>query len=198
VSGFKGFENMYENQGNLSLGSGSLHVKNFATKSNLPSTQFYADGACFFQYAPANVNSTGAVKIMRVTDTAHVTAKYFDIRDLPLGEKAAHLTAAADEIAFRSPAMMQAEVNRGYFPYQIGYANDNSGTTKLIGKAADGFDAAYASLANGSNVGIDTGFYGVLDLQGWTDGAPPATKTSASFSAGEKWTAADFDAALVQ
>jgi hypothetical protein len=38
--------------------------------------------------------------------------------------------------------------------------------------------------------------YGVLELQDWTDGAPPATKTAADFAASERWTAAEFNALL--
>ncbi|MDR1903743.1 MAG: bacterial Ig-like domain-containing protein [Treponema sp.] len=197
MSGFKGFENMYENQGNLSLGGGSLHVKNFATKSNLPNTQFYADGACFFEYAPPYVNSTGAVKFMNVGSGTQTIAAYLDLRNLTrdqtrLVNNDTLNINGGNEIAFSSPnAVTKTYDDRNFLQYDIGYANDNSGITKLIGLTSDGFGTYQASTRN-------TGIYGVLDLQGWTDGAPPATKTSASFSAGEKWTAADFNAALIQ
>jgi hypothetical protein len=59
----------------------------------------------------------------------------------------------------------------------------------FIVKKAEGFNYDYAGTRN-------TGIYGVLNLQGWTGGTPPANKTSAGFTAGEKWTTAAFNAAL--
>jgi hypothetical protein len=111
---------------------------------------------------------------------------------MPLGDKAL-LGGGATEIAFQSPHMLYTEVDRGYFPYQIGYANDgyvdasNPGTTKLIGIQTEGFPIAYASLRN-------TGIYGVLGLQGWTGNTPP-TKNAPQLSI-PKWNAAAFTAAL--
>jgi len=94
-------------------------------------------------------------------------------------------------MAFPSPHMMYIEVDKGYFPYLIGYANDpgDSGKTKLIGSTAEGFNYSYASARNNN-------IYGVLDLQGWTGATPPQDKTAASFPAEEKWTASAFNALL--
>jgi hypothetical protein len=189
-------ENVYNDQYDISIGTVSanardnLRVKNFASKNNITCAVVYASGACFFQYTPVVMTSTGAVKLMRAIRPEHsiVSAKYLDLRDLPAGDKAL-LGGIATEMAFPSPHMMYAEVDQGYFPYQIGYANDSSGVTRLIGTAAEGFNYSHASTRN-------TGIYGVLDLQGWADGNPPADKTAANFSAAEKWTAAEFNSLL--
>jgi hypothetical protein len=73
------------------------------------------------------------------------------------------------------------------FLRDIYYAGDNSGTTKLIGTMSESFAAKYASKR-------DTDIYGVLGLQGWANGAPPADKTAADFeSVGQKWDAEEFN-----
>jgi hypothetical protein len=188
---FKGYENLYET-GGLSIPSGfygsndGLKIKNCAITSQL-NVPVYAEGGCFFQYAPAVVNSTGALKIMRVTNNSVVSALYLDLRDLPTGDKA-FLNGGATEMAFPSPHMMFTEVNQGFFPWQIGYAND-SGVTKLIGTIEEGFNPSHASSRN-------SGIYGVLKLQDWTVAIPNPNKNTNSFSSNEKWVALAFNNAL--
>ncbi|MDR0707707.1 MAG: hypothetical protein LBF60_07520 [Treponema sp.] len=196
---FAGFENLYEYTGDMSLpinvnGQRSPYkIKNFATESLMPDANFLGEGARFFRYAPGGSgNPTGAIKIMRATAVGSGTnAKYLDLRDLPLEEKI-NLGGGAPggEIAFASVAMLKSVGDPGLvFPYSIGYANDNSGTTKLVGTTAEGFDPTFSSIRN-------TGIIGVLELQDWTEGAPPATKFAADFPASEKWTAAEFNSLL--
>jgi hypothetical protein len=195
---FAGFENLYEYTGNLSLpeksGMNRYNVRNFATESHIANVGFDASGsACFFRDAPGHVTNAGAVKIMRATTPTSIGALYIDLRDLPISD-AANVQGGAKEVAFASAAAFKAKATGESmsltFPRDINYANDNSGITKLIGATSEGFDTLYASAR-------DTGLYGVLDLQDWTDGAPPATKTAADFeAAGMKWTAAEFNQLL--
>jgi hypothetical protein len=201
---FAGFENLYESTGNLSLpsnlistGLGEYKIRNFATVSQLVNNRLVASGACFFQYVPTNGgvgpsgSNTLAVKVMRAPLHGGVGGTYIDLRDLPFEEKVnLSGSGAGGEIAFPSVAMIKSIGDPGLvFPYAVGYANDNSGKTKLIGTYADGFEAKYAS-------GRNTGIIGVLELQDWTEGTPPADKTAADFPADAKWTATDFNAAL--
>ena len=193
---FKAFENVYENQGNLSLPviPSGFHIKNFATKSQISGTSIYADGACFFQYAPGVIQSDGAVKFMQVDTLGPLitaNAKYLDLRDLtPTQTRFIRNTASpADEISFSSPAATPRDNDDRFFlKYDIGYANDpnDSGITKFIGRTADGFNS-YQSSTRNNNI------YGVLDLQDWTGGNPPQNKTSDQLDC---WTAGDFNALL--
>jgi hypothetical protein len=177
---FAGFENLYESTGDLSMPAnihGELQpykIKNVATESLMPNANFVAEGACFFRHAPGGVgNQNGAIKIMRAMTSAGANAKYLDLRDLPLAEKS-NLSGGAlgGEIAFASVAMLKSIGDPGLvFPYAIGYANDNSGNTKLIGTASEGFQSPYESTRN-------TGIYGVLELQEWVNGNPPRDKSA--------------------
>ena len=193
MGGFRQFENMYEDGTNpIPSTISSLKVKNFATESNLPSTQFYASGACFFQHAPLSIQSDGAVKLMQVGNALiTVDAKYLDLRALSASQTNKIIKmASGGEIAFSEPsAAPSTNIRRGNLQYNIGYADHNS-VTKLIGITTEGFDSSHASLLN-------TGIYGVLELQDWTGSTPPATQTAANFqNTGKKWNLTDFNALL--
>ena len=200
---FAGFENLYESTGSISWPANTgfsdrpYKIRNFATESQLLNNKLEANGGCFFQYAPTNVYTKTilAAKIMRVIAHCGINATYLDLRDLPLAEKAnlgasGTTNSGGGEIAFASVAMLKSINDPGLvFPYSIGYANDSSGVTKLIGTTAEGFDPIFSSTRNNN-------IYGVLDLQGWTDATPPQDKTAASFPAEERWTASAFNALL--
>ena len=161
------FENMYEDGTHpIPATIGTLSVKNFATKSNLPTTQFTADGACFFEHAPPYVNSTGAVKVNQaVMGTSNLLAKYLDLRNLAPTNKVSF--GEATEVAFSElAAAPQNGAQRNNFNYDTGYYVDN-GTTKLIPIGAQHYASNQTSL-----------IYGVLDLQGWVNGNPPRDKSA--------------------
>jgi hypothetical protein len=168
-AGFNRFENMYEDGANpIPATISSLTVKNFATKSSLPSTHVYADGACFFQYAPGQVTSTGAVKIGSVGATlVSIRTEYLDLRDLTPNETGRiRNQGKLGEIAFSSlGAAPQIYDDRQLLSYDTGYYVD-AGVTKLIPAGSQ-----YYSSNQTSSI------YGVLDLQGWANGNPPRNKS---------------------
>ncbi|MDR1216331.1 MAG: hypothetical protein LBK25_06590 [Treponema sp.] len=173
IGRFKAFENMYEDGTHpLPTNVTIMTVKNFATKSNLPNTRFYADGACFFQYAPPYIDSTGAVKIMQIGDAGgtSATAKYLDLRNLTPDQRGLvenYVIRKTDEVAFSSlNAAPQDGLGRTVFDYDTGYYVEN-GVTKLIPTG----NQIYASDQTSS-------IYGVLDLQGWTGATPPRDKSA--------------------
>jgi hypothetical protein len=196
-----GFENLYEYTGNLSLPANTgfidrpYKIRNFATGSQCSQNHFEASGACFFEYATTRIshpeNSTLALKLMNAPTMTDLSATYIDLSDLPISD-VANVQGGAKEVAFASAAAFKAKATGESmsltFPRDINYAKDNSGTTKLIGTTPEGFGALYASKR-------DTGIYGVLDLQGWTDDVPPADKTAAQFH--NRWTAAEFNSLLL-
>jgi hypothetical protein len=197
---FAGFENLYENTGNLSLPTNTgfsdkpYNIRNFATESQCSQNYVEASGACFFQYATTRIsrpeNGTLALKLMNAPTMAGLSATYIDLRDLPISD-VANVQGGAKEVAFASVAAFKAKATGESmsltFPRDINYAKDDSGITKLIGTTSEGFGSLYASKR-------DTGLYGVLDLQDWTSDTPPADKTAAQFP--DRWTAAEFNAAL--
>jgi hypothetical protein len=195
-------ENVYNEQGAISIGTDShmmkdnLHVRNFATINQITCADIYADGACFFQYAPGliqySTNAKTALKIMQTNNVlSTVNVEYLDLRNLAANE-IGYVIGHAAEVLFHSPEAIKNSAsfgpNRQFFGYDISYANDpnDSDITKFIGTTADGFASREASLRNNN-------IYGVLNLQDWTGATPPNNKTASQLDC---WTAIDFNTAL--